>query len=110
MPLRRSLRLQEKRMEAYRRGEHTNWEQRVFNAIESYNPEERTRSCIRIFQTLLEYPCRLASDPSYRAMAYAKFAEVDGLIQEESQDQWSTVANVFRYYQTTLPSHPAYKT
>ena len=96
--LRRSQRLQENRI----RG---TWEHRISAAIQQCES-------IRVFQLLLEYPCRLASDPSYRRLAAAKLAEVENVVLEEGVpetiEKWSRIAMVFRYYLDTIHTHPEY--
>lgn len=101
--LRRSQRLQEIRI----RG---TWEHRISAAIQQC--DMTALASVRVFQLLLEYPCRLASDPSYRKLAAAKLAEVEHAVLKEGVpetiEKWSLVATVFRYYLDTIHTHPEY--
>jgi hypothetical protein len=106
--VRRSQRLQENRVCG-------KWENRISNAIQKCDEaEDRALASIRVFQLLLEYPCRLASDPLYRRLATAKLDEVENLVLEkgmsETIEKWSRVATVFRYYLDTIHTHPEYTT
>jgi len=101
--IRRSERLQERRL----RGR---WEHRIYTAIQQCN--NGGLASVRVFQLLLEYPCRLASEPSYRRLAATKLAEVEHVVLEEgipeTIEKLSQVATVFRYYLDTIHTHPEY--